>query len=127
VKEDDEDEKNDTEIKNFSKQLVGKWKYYAYYDDGDWISIDGDHYIQFNSEGSFSPDYTTWEITDRGTQYNNYGRSYIIELKGSPDRDDLVWQILLRDPPYNWSMEYEYPDILNVDTDRRQYLYVRVK
>ena len=105
--------------KDFSKQIVGKWKYFAYYHDG-WNVVENGNYIQFNSDGTLSSsNYKTWKVIGEGstifTVNGNDIYSYKVELSGDPmNNDQTTWDICFRAKPVGW--DSDYPDFkLNAD------------
>jgi hypothetical protein len=138
-----EDNKDDSDgMQKFRQQLIGKWKYYAYYYDGDWIEVkDGDYghdnyhgnntfatFFQFNSNGTFSPVYSSWEITGQGTTWipANDTYSYYVKLKdNSGKEEDFTLELIFSYKPSDFEMEYDYPNILKVYIGYRSYMYVR--
>ena len=124
---DDDDGGKGGDTKKFSELLLGKWKYYAYY-DGDWCKVDNEYYIQFNSDGSFSPNYKTWELSASNETVGPYGNYYNLALKGHPYEDDAIWSICIVGKSMPNPIDgYDYPDVLSVKIGFRGYAYVRVK
>ena len=119
--------------KDFSKLIVGKWKYYSYY-NSDWFEVEQDVYVQFNADGSFTPggkfngNFTTWEVTGRGsTSYGEYGDSYKVVLKGDPMNDDRTFDICIIGKSIKPEIEgYDYPNVM-AENQRGSTRWVRVK
>ncbi|MDR2652549.1 MAG: hypothetical protein LBC68_09600 [Prevotellaceae bacterium] len=145
-KDDNDEEGGEITQQQFTNMLVGKWKLYAYY-AGGWTIVSPDDFgqaydygsqyntfasvFQFNSNGTFSPVYSTWEITGQGSSYaivnDKISNSYDIRLKGSASETEI--NLLFRHKiPYmdlGVNMEYDYPDVLRVGIGYRNYIYVR--
>ena len=129
----DDDEGGSGDTKKFSELLVGKWKYYSYY-NSDWFEVEPDVYVQFNADGSFSPggkfngNFTTWEIIGTGgTSYGEYGNSYKVVLKGDPMNDDRTWDICIIGKSIKPEIEgYDYPNVM-AENQRGSTRWVRVK
>jgi len=127
------DDDDDGGNKDFSKLIVGQWKYHSYY-NSDWYEVEPDVYVQFNADGSFTSggkfngNFTTWEIIGTGgTDYGDYGNSYKVVLKGDPMNDDRTWDICIIGKSIKPEIEgYDYPNIMaeNQGGSKR---WVRVK
>jgi hypothetical protein len=128
----EDDDEGENSKKEFSKLIVGKWKYYAYAYEG-WHEVDRDVYVQFNADGSFSSSgnyadlyplssFKTWEHIGEGyTIYGKYGDGQFVDLTVN----DYVhrWDVCIvgkDENEYdgdNYYLEiegYDYPDIMAV-------------
>jgi len=94
-----DDEGNGGDPKTFAKQIVGKWRYYAYYDNG-WNYVgdycDRKQYIQFNSDGTYREDVN---FCPPPYDYNNNSFYFLWSVKGESSSGTDVYTIVLKTNP----------------------------